>query len=391
MKVKVLEALACGIPVVTTPDGAEGIAPNAGVVVHATDADLAKAAIAILSDSAERTERGVVARATFLERYAPARPRHRSSRSSNAGWEPTLTTSVLAYTDAFAWGGAEECLSTLLTELDGRFAVTVAGTTAGIVERIASHRPGAPVVVLPPFGGEVRPALDRRARARLPAARARHLPRQSPHALRLPGAIIAGVLTRTRIVAVEHLPLHSPSGFMRWTRRRLAPRYAAHVSVGIESSRLVEAEVGLRAGSVGTIYNGVPEIELPPAPVEAHAPVLGSVGPPRRAEGYDLLVEALAELPGATAVIVGEGPLRPALEERAADLGVSERLSLPGWSDNARSFLPAFDVFCPPVALRGVPLSIIGRCSPACPCRHRGRQRPRGSRGRRDRRDRPAR
>jgi len=71
VKVKVLEAIACGVPVVTTPAGAEGIEAGEGVIVAETDEDLAAAAAVLLSDSGERRERGDAARAAFLERYAP--------------------------------------------------------------------------------------------------------------------------------------------------------------------------------------------------------------------------------------------------------------------------------------------------------------------------------
>jgi glycosyltransferase involved in cell wall biosynthesis len=71
MKVKVLEALACGVPVVTTPAGAEGIAPTEGVVVCTSDEELADAAARILADEAERRERGLAARCTFTEQYSP--------------------------------------------------------------------------------------------------------------------------------------------------------------------------------------------------------------------------------------------------------------------------------------------------------------------------------
>jgi len=233
------------------------------------------------------------------------------------------------------------------------------GTTAEIVERIAAHRPGAPVVVLPPFGGK----FDAHSIAEHVRAFRRLAPDICHVNLRTPwtcqGALLAGVLTRARIVAVEHLPLHSPSGFVRWSRRRLARFYAAHVSVGVQSARLVELEVGLRAGSVGTVHNGILEVGLPPASPEPHAAVLGSLGRLDEQKGYELLVEALAELPGVTAVVVGEGPLRGVLEARAAELGVSERLRLPGWSDDARSFLPTFDVFVLPSRYEGFPLSII--------------------------------
>ena len=71
MKVKVLEALACGVPVVTTTGGAEGVVANAGVVMSETDADLATAAVDILRDEEERRQRGDAARHAFLRHYTP--------------------------------------------------------------------------------------------------------------------------------------------------------------------------------------------------------------------------------------------------------------------------------------------------------------------------------
>jgi glycosyltransferase involved in cell wall biosynthesis len=72
MKVKVLEAMACGVPVVTTRSGAEGIASCRGVLVAESDAELADLAIRLLHDADERRERGAAARETFLNHYVPA-------------------------------------------------------------------------------------------------------------------------------------------------------------------------------------------------------------------------------------------------------------------------------------------------------------------------------
>jgi polysaccharide biosynthesis protein PslH len=72
MKVKVLEAIASGVPVVTTPPGAEGIEPNDGVVVESEPHRLADAAAALLRDEGERRKRGAAARATFERLYTPA-------------------------------------------------------------------------------------------------------------------------------------------------------------------------------------------------------------------------------------------------------------------------------------------------------------------------------
>jgi glycosyltransferase involved in cell wall biosynthesis len=71
MKVKTLEALASGVPVVTTAAGAEGIVANDGVIVAEDDAELARAAAGLLRDEAERRERGAAARAAFDRYYDP--------------------------------------------------------------------------------------------------------------------------------------------------------------------------------------------------------------------------------------------------------------------------------------------------------------------------------
>ena len=71
MKVKVLEALASGVPIVTTRCGAEGIVANDGTIIAESDADMAAATVRLLTDESERRERAAAARATFLEHYSP--------------------------------------------------------------------------------------------------------------------------------------------------------------------------------------------------------------------------------------------------------------------------------------------------------------------------------
>jgi glycosyltransferase involved in cell wall biosynthesis len=71
MKVKTLEALVSGVPVVTTVAGAEGVEPNGGVVVADDDWSLATAAAEVLADEGARRERGRAARATFERNYSP--------------------------------------------------------------------------------------------------------------------------------------------------------------------------------------------------------------------------------------------------------------------------------------------------------------------------------
>ena len=71
MKVKALEAIASGVPVVTTPAGAEGIETNGGVIVESGDEELANGAARLLLDPLERRERGSAGRAAFERLYTP--------------------------------------------------------------------------------------------------------------------------------------------------------------------------------------------------------------------------------------------------------------------------------------------------------------------------------
>lgn len=71
VKVKVLEAMACGVPVVTTRCGAEGVAASEGVLVCDSDDDLARAATRLLVDADERRQRGEAGRVTFLRDHTP--------------------------------------------------------------------------------------------------------------------------------------------------------------------------------------------------------------------------------------------------------------------------------------------------------------------------------
>jgi glycosyltransferase involved in cell wall biosynthesis len=66
-----LEAIASGVPVVTTPAGAEGIDAGDGIVIESEDSRLALSAPQILRDATKRRQRGSVARSAFERRYAP--------------------------------------------------------------------------------------------------------------------------------------------------------------------------------------------------------------------------------------------------------------------------------------------------------------------------------
>jgi glycosyltransferase involved in cell wall biosynthesis len=71
-KVKVLEALAIGIPVVTTPEGAEGIGGDrGGITVQTDDLALVDAIVGLCEDRRRRQAAGAAAHETFTSHHTP--------------------------------------------------------------------------------------------------------------------------------------------------------------------------------------------------------------------------------------------------------------------------------------------------------------------------------
>jgi glycosyltransferase involved in cell wall biosynthesis len=276
---------------------------------------------------------------------------------------------LLLYTDSPQVGGAEIALAYLLGALSPAIEAGVLASDARVGQTIAAARRGTPTLCVPkPVG-----SLDRRSLL----AHVRQVRAFAPdivHANQTwPGACAyaeaAGLLVPgVRVVAVYHLPLASAIPRAQALLRRVRERRVhARVAVGERVARMIERIVGLPRGSVGTVPNGVPaaptEAAAPPRdgapPRLAAPPVIGSLGRLSEQKGYDLLVRALADLPGATLVLVGDGPERPALERLAAELGVAERLLITGWKTDARACLATFDVFALPSRWEGMPLGIL--------------------------------
>jgi glycosyltransferase involved in cell wall biosynthesis len=100
-------------------------------------------------------------------------------------------------------------------------------------------------------------------------------------------------------------------------------------------------------------------------PSPAAPPTVLAVGRLDPRKGHGLLVEALGRLTAegteARVVIVGEGPERATLERLARELGVNDRLSLPGavGQDEIGSRFHSADVFCMPSLAEGLPVVLM--------------------------------
>jgi glycosyltransferase involved in cell wall biosynthesis len=95
--------------------------------------------------------------------------------------------------------------------------------------------------------------------------------------------------------------------------------------------------------------------------VSASDVVVGSIGRLSAEKDFLTLLNAVALLDDKTIkiVLIGEGKERASLEQQAAALGLSHRLLLPGWIDDASSLLRGFDVFVMSSVTEGLGLSLV--------------------------------
>lgn len=88
-------------------------------------------------------------------------------------------------------------------------------------------------------------------------------------------------------------------------------------------------------------------------------PVFVSVGRLVKQKGFDDLIRAFAFQSSGSLVILGEGPLRNDLEKLSRELGVADRVRMPGFLPAPEQILQAADVYVSASHWEGYPLVLI--------------------------------
>ncbi|HQK77061.1 MAG TPA: glycosyltransferase, partial [Candidatus Hydrogenedentes bacterium] len=129
-----------------------------------------------------------------------------------------------------------------------------------------------------------------------------------------------------------------------------------------------------REDRINVIYTGLDPAEMqagaPRAEVRAalgipdDACVVGTVSRVYVEKGHTFLLDAVCQVadsvPQLHLLIVGEGPLRPALERQARGTGLSERVHFTGFYDDLPGALRAMDIFAQPSVLdEGFPTAVL--------------------------------
>jgi glycosyltransferase involved in cell wall biosynthesis len=275
---------------------------------------------------------------------------------------------LVAYTSAKNVGGAERCLTTILAGLPPSFQVTVVATDAAVAEAVAGEGGAAEIAQVQ----SPRRFWDQRA----VAAHRQILRRLDPHLcvinLHTPysglHATLAAVLVpRLRVVAIEHLPLASRSRAAHRLKRVTSRRLAAHVAVSAHTAEAIATEAGLARERMLVVRNGVSEPPAGRTELGLRRPIVGGLGRLDRQKGFDVLIDALATLPGVSAVVAGDGPERDALLQRARDRSVADRFVVVPWTSDIGPFLRSLDAFVLPSRYEGLPLVLLEAMATGAP------------------------
>jgi glycosyltransferase involved in cell wall biosynthesis len=181
--------------------------------------------------------------------------------------------------------------------------------------------------------------------------------------------------TGVPIVRTEHnpyIPEDLPALY-----RRLYPQFTKRASKVICVSELVRRSYAERfpalAGSFMEIPNGIRMQDYEKLPPRAEcraqfkllpgAKLIGTVGRMVPVKNHKLLIEALFRARQTVSdvhlAIIGEGDLRESLAAYAADLGVSEYVSLVKETRKIDYFYGAIDIFCLSSDSEGMPLTLL--------------------------------
>jgi glycosyltransferase involved in cell wall biosynthesis len=185
------------------------------------------------------------------------------------------------------------------------------------------------------------------------------------------GTLAAAAVPRARVVVTMHGRRGDISPRHRLEQRLLARGTRAIVAVSTFLRQQLIDELGLSPDRVTLVMNGVRigPVDRDPAPARralglpTDARVIGCVGELSPVKHFDLAIDAFARIAAfhgdARLLFVGDGACRPALEEQARALGVSDRVHFAGVRRDVPSLWPAFDVYLCSSRYEGTSLSIL--------------------------------
>ena len=187
---------------------------------------------------------------------------------------------------------------------------------------------------------------------------------------------LAGGIRHIPTIVHEHANLTDTPWFQKLADRALVPLTDVGIAVSASTAEFLIRARQVPAERVRVVYLGVPleEFSRPRTSGEllsARADLgiapgefaIGTVTRLHDSKGNSYLVDAarlvLNERPNVRFYVVGEGPLRDALEAQAASLGLGDRFVFHGFARDVARVLSAFDLSVFPSLWEGTPLTVF--------------------------------
>ncbi|WP_338072131.1 glycosyltransferase [Haloarcula rubripromontorii] len=255
---------------------------------------------------------------------------------------------------------------------EGDFRSDVAGTV-NVVDLGTQRIPGIGI------GASV-PALVRYLRRRSPQI----LFSQMTYAnvIHMASQVLSGADTVT--ISTIHNTLgmqeESKEKLVQWLQRRLAHQSDQFVAVSEGVADSVVEHVGVDREKVSVLHNPIPVSEVQERAGEsvehpwvdsANRSVVLGVGRLERAKNFGSFLRAFervhAARPDTRAIVVGRGSKRTELETLAAELGIDDVVSFPGFVDNPYGYMAGADVLAMSSVHEGLPTVLIEALACGCP------------------------
>jgi glycosyltransferase involved in cell wall biosynthesis len=172
------------------------------------------------------------------------------------------------------------------------------------------------------------------------------------------------------IVHVHNFPDRQYSRLHRWAGRALASRTDAYIAPSASIADSIRKEFGRGVRRVEVIPYGIDPGWLERGSSEKNSarrssatPVIGTVARLAHQKSIHDLIEAMPFVlrvrPSARLLIVGDGPLRSALEALCRRLGLTDTVTFAGISHDVAAAYEAIDVFVLPSRHEGLPVSLL--------------------------------
>lgn len=290
---------------------------------------------------------------------------------------------VLLFTNSVAIGGMEKHVEMIARDLDRTQAEVFA-----ICPRWDAIKPWADTLA-EVADHSMRCTPDRRYGSRALAREAFRLYRQlrawriqimHMHLTTYDGGIWALLAARLAgvkaIICTEHLAPESPLPQVQRLRRDLVSRSLDRiVCVSLKNRQSREAHLYTPSAKTTVVNNGIDTAPYEPTSASEQAALRASLGIPEAApvvgtvvrfveeKGLNYLLDAMPEVvakcPDCRLLLVGDGPLREALEQQAEALGVRDSVIFAGFQSDPRPYLSLINAFVLPVPFGSASIGLL--------------------------------